>query len=165
MTNPDVTTILNTLFSGAGQPAYQPPATTAPAPVVPNPDLASILQSLTGQTVPPAPLPAPQPSIPTDIDLSALLSQFQSPQTAPQLTPPQHWSPPPPSRREERNRDAKFKRPEGSRIKASRTDDVRESVRNSKADQNMYRALCQFYVRPIEIELTSLENWELQGWR
>jgi hypothetical protein len=75
--------------------------------------------------------------IPTNLDLSALLSQFQ---TQPAT---QRWTSPPPSRNE---RESKFKRDTGSRIKASRVDDVRDSVRNSTADQNVYRALCQFYV-------------------
>lgn len=149
MTNPDVTAILSSLLAGStGQTAYQ-----APAPVVPNPDLASILQSLSGQ--PPPPPPVQQPAIPTNIDLSALLSQFQ------QQTPaPQRWTSPPPTtttittprtRWDERPRESerstkKRERDAGSRIKASRLDDIRNSVRNSTSDQNMYRALCQFYV-------------------
>ena len=147
MTNPDVTAILSSLLAGStGQTAYQ-----APAPVVPNPDLASILQSLSGQPPPP---PVQQPAIPTNIDLSALLSQFQ------QQTPaPQRWTSPPPTtaatrtRWDERPRESerstkKRERDAGSRIKASRLDDIRNSVRNSTSDQNMYRALCQFYVCP-----------------
>ena len=147
MTNPDVTAILSSLLAGStGQTAYQPPA-----PVVPNPDLASILQSLTGQ--PPPPPPVQQPAIPTNIDLSALLSQFQQQQPP----PPQRWTSPPPTttrtRWDERPRESerntkKRERDAGSRIKASRLDDIRNSVRNSTADQNMYRALCQFYVFP-----------------
>lgn len=146
MTNPDVTAILSSLLAGStGQTAYQPPA-----PVVPSPDLASILQSLSGQPPPP---PVQQPAIPTNIDLSALLSQFQ------QQTPaPQRWTSPPPTtttrtRWDERPRESerstkKRERDVGSRIKASRLDDIRNSVRNSTSDQNMYRALCQFYVCP-----------------
>jgi hypothetical protein len=144
MTNPDVTAILSSLLAGStGQTAYQ-----APAPVVPNPDLASILQSLSGQ---PPPLPVQQPAIATNLDLSALLSQFQQ-QQAP---PTQRWTSPPPTttrtRWDERPRESerstkKRERDVGSRIKASRLDDIRNSVRNSTADQNVYRALCQFYV-------------------
>jgi hypothetical protein len=144
MTNPDVTAILSSLLAGStGQTAYQ-----APAPVVPNPDLASILQSLSGQ---PPPLPAQQPAIAANLDLSALLSQFQQQQPP----PTQRWTSPPPTttrtRWDERPRESerstkKRERDVGSRIKASRLDDIRNSVRNSTADQNVYRALCQFYV-------------------
>jgi hypothetical protein len=150
MTNPDVTAILSSLLAGStGQTAYQ-----APPPIVPNPDLASILQSLSGPPPPPPP-PVPQPAIPTNIDLSALLSQFQQQQPPP---PSQRWTSPPPStsrtRWDERPRESerntkKRERDAGSRIKASRLDDIRNSVRNSPADQNMYRALCQFYVLPL----------------
>lgn len=146
MANPDVTAILSSLLAGSGQNTYQPPAP------VQNPDLASILQSLGGQSSPPAPVPPQQSSIPANLDLGALLSQFQPQQSAPQ----QRWTSPPPAstrnKREERHREqpererAAKKRDAGSRIKASRLDDVRESVRTSNADQNMYRALCQFYV-------------------
>ena len=144
MANPEVTAILNSLLAGSGQPTYQ-----APAPLQ-TPDLASILQSLGGQpSLPPPPVTSQQPSIPANLDLSALLSQLQ-----PQQPAPQRWTSPPPSartRRDERHREPERERPAkkrdvGSRIKASRQDDIRESVRNSTADQNMYRALCQFYV-------------------
>jgi hypothetical protein len=151
--NPDVSAILSSLL--AGQTTFQKPAT------IQTPDLASILQSLSRQPPPPPPPPPPvavqpqQPNIPVNIDLSALLSQFQQHQQPP--APAQRWTSPPPStsrtRWDERPREtttekAKIKRDVGSRIKASRLDDVRDSVRNSTADQNMYRALCQFYVLP-----------------
>ena len=157
MANPDVTAILSSLLSGGT--TFQ-----TPAPVQ-NPNLASILQGLSGQAPPPPPVPQQQSSsIPTGIDLSALLSQFQQ-QQQPAL-PPQRWTSPPPSastrsrweerpRETERERNTTKKRDVGSRIKASRLDDIRDSVRNSTADQNVYRALCQFYVYPpCDNELT-----------
>lgn len=160
--NADVTAILSSLL-GSGQPAYQ-----APAPVQ-NPDLASILQSLSGQP-PPPPAPAPATNITPNIDLTALLSQFQ-----PQAAPQQQWTSTSSSTRsrwDERPREQERERPPkkrdvGSRIKASRLDDIRESVRNSIADQNMYRALCQFYVFPfLETVLKfDLEDEWLSGWR
>jgi hypothetical protein len=120
-----------------------------PLPV--HADLASILNHLTntqGQSP-----PAVQPSIPSNIDLSALLSQFQPQPPQPQLLP-QQGSPPPRWSREERSRKPERcehersapTRKRSARIKASRLDDVRDAVRNSNSDQNMYRALCQFYV-------------------
>ena len=141
--NPDVTAILSSLLAQTATPAFQ-----APVPPVPNADLASILQSLGQQ-------PAPAPVQP-NIDIKALLSQLQ-PQPAPQ---PQRWTSPPPSTipQEEWHRDPerergnkKRERDPGTRIKASRSDDIRESVRTSTADQNMYRALCQFYVHPTPL--------------
>lgn len=156
MANPDVTAILSSLLSGGT--TFQNPAP------VQNSDLASILQGLSGQAPPPPPVPQQQSSsIPTGIDLSALLSQFQQQQQP--APPPQRWTSPPPStstrsrweerpRETERERNTK-KRDAGSRIKASRLDDIRDSVRNSTADQNVYRALCQFYVYPpCDNELT-----------
>lgn len=152
VTNSDVTAILSSLLAGSGQTTYQP---LAP---VQNPDLTSILQSLSGQAAP-APVPTQQPAIAPNIDLGALLSQLQPQQAA----PPQRWTSPPPStstrnKRDERHREqlerersSKIKRDTSSRIKASRLDDIRESVRSSNADQNMYRALCQFYVRPLAV--------------
>ena len=141
--NADVTAILSSLLAGSAPPAFQ-----APVAPVPNPDLASILQSL-GQQQQPAPAPVQQ-----NIDINALLSQLQPQPTTQQ----QRWTSPPPSiipRREERHREPerergnkKRDRDPGTRIKASRSDDIRESVRNSSIDQNMYRALCQFYVHP-----------------
>jgi hypothetical protein len=160
--NPDVTAILSSLLAGSGQPMYQ-----APPAVQPTPDLASLLQSLSGgQALPPALPPVPQQGgIPANIDLSALLSHLQ-PQI-PQPQPQQRWASPP--RREERHHDpeperrgSKIKRDTGSRIKASRLDDIRDSVRNSNADQNVYRALCQFYVCfPVIVLLTWTEDRRL----
>ena len=139
MANADVNAILSSLLAGSAPPAYQAPV----APVY-NPDLASILQSLGQQQ----PTSAP---VQQNIDINALLSQLQQP-----AVQQQRWTSPPPStipRREERHREPerervnkKRDRDPGARIKASRSDDIRESVRNSSADQNMYRALCQFYV-------------------
>jgi hypothetical protein len=148
--NADVNAILSSLLAGSAPPPYQTPV----APVY-NPGLASILQSLGGQ----------QPTSATvqqNIDINALLSQFQ-PQPAAQQ---QRWTSPPPStipRREERHREPerervnkKRDRDPGTWIKASRSDDIRESVRNSHADPKMYRALCQFYVHhPPSTNLSS----------
>jgi len=157
--NADVTAILSSLL-GAGQTSYQPPPPVPSVPVAS--DLASLLQSLTNSAQPQLQQPPPQPIVPNltpNIDLSAILSQLQQ-QPLPTQPPPttQRWTSPPPSsswdRREERTRDsdgkrkAQMKREPGSRIKATRADDVRESVRNSNVDQNMYRALCQFFVLP-----------------
>jgi hypothetical protein len=154
-----VTAILSSLL-GSGQSAYQ-----APAPAQ-NPDLASILQSLSGHA-PPPPVPAPAPNVTPNIDLTALLSQFQ-----PQVAPQQQWTSSTPSTRSrwderprepEREQRPSKKRDIGSRIKASRSDDVRESVRNSNADQNMYRALCQFYVFPLEAILSRFRRRVVVG--
>lgn len=153
MGNPDVTAILSSLLGAQPAPAtavYQPPP-----PPPQNTDLAALLQSLTGQSSIPIPqIPQPpqqiQPTIPPNIDLSALLSHLQ-PQQQPPQQPPQRWTSPPPQQqtrgRQRRDRDPT------SRIKASRMDDIRESVRNSQADQNQYRALCQFYVLPCRLLL------------
>jgi hypothetical protein len=154
--NPNVTAILSSLLGG-GQAAYPPSAPVPSAPVAQ--DLAALLQSLTSSAQPQPQQPAPQPvvqNIPPNIDLSAILSQLQQP--AQPLPTTQRWTSPPPSsswdRREERTREsdgkwkAQIKREPGSRIKATRADDIRESVRNSSADQNVYRALCQFFVLP-----------------
>lgn len=141
MANSDVTAILSSLLAGSAPTTFQ-----APVAPVPNPDLASILQSLGQQSA--------SPPVQQNIDINALLSQLQSqPQPVAQQ---QRWASPPPTtipRREERHREPerergnkKRDRDPGTRIKASRSDDIRDSVRNSSADQNMYRALCQFYV-------------------
>jgi hypothetical protein len=141
MANQEVNAILSQLLAGSGQPAFQP--SVAP---LPNADLAALLQTL-GQ-------PAAVPPVQSNIDISALLLQLQ-----PQPIQQQGWASPPsstavPSRRgEERHRESERERGKGkrdrdpaTRIKATRSDDIRESVRNSSSDQNMYRALCQFYV-------------------
>lgn len=140
--NPNVTAILSSLLGGSAPTPYQQPAP------VQNPDLASILQSLGGQ---PAAAPPPaQPAIPQNIDLTSLLSQLQP--TAPAAPPVQHprWTSPPPSSRRDKPRptatSTKSAPNPKSQIRASRAQDVRESVRNSDADQNQYRLLCQFYV-------------------
>ena len=140
MPNADVNAILSSILAGSAPPPYQAPV----APVY-NQDFASILQSLGGQQ--PTSTPVQQ-----TVDINALLSQFQ-PQPAAQQ---RRWTSPPPStipRREERHREPerervnkKRDRDPGTWIKASRSDDIRESVRNSRADPKMYRALCQFYV-------------------
>jgi hypothetical protein len=141
--NPNVTAILSSLLGGSAAAPYQQPAP------VQNPDLASILQSLGGQ---PAAAPPPaQPAIPQNIDLTSLLSQLQP--TAPPAPPVQQqprWTSPPPSSRRDKPQPTAISTKSGpnrkSQIRASRADDVRESVRNSKVDQNQYRLLCQFYV-------------------
>jgi hypothetical protein len=141
MANSDVTAILSSLLAGSAMTTFQ-----APVAPVPNPDLASILQSLGQQSAP--------PPVQQNIDINALLSQLQ---TQPQpVVQQQRWASPPPTtipRREERHREPerergnkKRDRDPGTWIKATRSDDIRDSVRNSSADQNMYRALCQFYV-------------------
>jgi len=166
MANSDVTAILSSLLTGSAPTTFQAPA--APAP---NPDLASILHSLGQQ-------PAARPPVVQPIDINALLSQLQ-PQTQPQSQPvpqQQRWTSPPPTtipRREERHREPerdrgnkKRDRDPGTRIRASRSDDVRESVRNSSADQNMYRALCQFYVylTPPKLEADAgIEDGNMSG--
>jgi len=147
---------LNQWRATTGQPTYQTPAA---APTVQPPDLDSILRSLTGQTA-----PAPSPTL----DLNALLAQI-NPQPVQQQPPPpppqQRWTSPPPAGRPHQNdrdtiRKGK-KRDAESRIKASRSDDIRESVRNSRAEPNMYRALCQFYVFSSEIHDLIVENGRL----
>ena len=146
--NADVTAILNSLLGTSNPVPYQPPAP------VQNPDLASILQSLGGQT-PTVPAPPPsQPPVQPNIDLTALLSQLQ-PIAPPPPPPQQRWtSPPPSSRRDKPQPGPTSTKPSSNRknqIKASRADDVRESVRNSRVDQHHYRLLCQFYVIPLQI--------------
>lgn len=142
MPNPDVTAILSSLLGGPAPTQYQQPGP------VQSPDLASILQTLGGQTrAVPVPPPAQAP-IPQNIDLTALLSQLQP--AAPPPPAQQRTSPPPSSsRREKAQPTPTATKPSSNRknqIKASRADDVRESVRNSRADPNHYRLLCQFYV-------------------
>jgi len=145
--NADVTAILSSLLGSSNPGAYQPPAP------VQNPDLASILQSLGGQTPTVPALPPSQPQVQPNIDLTALLSQLQP--ITPPPPPQQRWTSPPPSSRRDKPQppppSAKTSSSRKNQIKASRADDVRESVRNSRADQHHYRLLCQFYVIPLQI--------------
>jgi hypothetical protein len=140
--NPNVTAILSSLLGGSAPTPYQQPAP------VQNPDLASILQSLGGH---PAAAPPPvQPAIPQNIDLTSLLSQLQPTAPPAPLVQQPRWTSPPPSSRRDKPQLTVTSTKSGpnskTQIRASRADDVRESVRNSKVEQRQYRFLCQFYV-------------------
>jgi hypothetical protein len=141
--NPEVNVWISSLLAGTGQQTFPAPAT---APPVQTPDLNSLLNSLKAAVQQPAPPPHPAAAAAPNIDINALIAQITQP---PAPLPPQQRiaSPPPPSRQHnERDTRKGKKRDTESRIKASRLDDIRESVRNSNPEQNMYRALCQFYV-------------------
>jgi hypothetical protein len=125
--NSDVTAILSSLLGGSGQ---QYPPAQPPPPALQPPDLTAILQTLSSTTSTQQSIPSFPPA-PVNLDLAAILSQFAQ--------PPRRQSPPLPRRGKKRDAE--------SRIKATRLDDIRESVRNANIDQSNYRALCQFYVR------------------